>query len=592
MKNHLACLLLFLFIVSFSYALINDSISLIVDRERGIVEGVLGRRVDKYLSRISPFGFSGALLVAKSGNIMLNKGYGVAIRSLNVPNTSETVFSTGSVTKQFTAAGIMKLEMRRKLSTDDPISKFFKNVPREKKGITIHHLLTHTSGVVNFTGMDYERAARDETVQKILDAPLLFKPGERFGYSNAGYSMLAAIIEKVSRKSYEEFLNEQLFKPAGMEFTGYRMPQWDKRVVAHWYVGDKDNGTPLEKSYPYWNLLGNGGILSTIGDMYKWHIALNTDEIISAEVKKKIFTPYLNDYGYGWDVLKTEHGTLIQHDGGSLLGNSAEMRRYIDADVVTILFCNQSYGRKPLFEVVRDNIETLVFGGNVVMPPSVITLDNESLKKFEGKYLLSSGGELDVEAKGGGLVVHPKEEDAITTFFSIEKADSGVLKELNKLSVSIFEAALKGDYKPFGEVLFNKEKRLERVRQFIEMRIRRYKKRTGEIQNVIAVGTFPSGIGEESEVRTCIQLKGEKGSIFFEMLWRDKKNIGIGPLMSALDTSIAFMATSRNEFAGYRLDLAYNVRISLNVGGSGFVKGLTVHGKDRELSASKVEEGK
>ena len=119
---------------------------------------------------------------------------------------------------------------------------------------------------------------------------------------------------------YEEFLNKEVFGPAGMKFTGYRIPAWDVKTVAHWYVGQTDNGTPLEKDYPYWNLIGNGGILSTTGDMYKWHQALMGNEVLSEEARAKLYTPYLDDYAYGWDVLDTDRGTLIQHDGAEHAG--------------------------------------------------------------------------------------------------------------------------------------------------------------------------------------------------------------------------------------------------------------------------------
>ncbi len=554
-----------------------------------IVEGELGNKIDRYLRRITPFGFSGALLVAKDGKIILNKGYGMAIRSENIPNTSETVFSTGSITKQFTAAGIMKLEMQGKLSTDDPITKFFEKVPEEKETITLHHLLTHTSGVINYTGMDYETAKRDETAREILDAPLLFKPGERFEYSNAGFSLLAAVIEKVSGKGYEEYLYEHLFKPTGMKFTGYRLPKWEKKVVAHWYVGEKDNGIPLEKPYPYWNLLGNGGILSTTGDMYKWHLALKEDNILSPGAKEKMFTPFLNDYGYGWDVLKTDRGILIQHDGGSDLGNSAEIRRYIDADVVTILFCNQSFGRRALFGPIRDKIEALAFGGDVVIPPSVIALDTEKLRKFEGTYRLSSGGHLEADIENGRLTIKAKSQDAINALFFPEKAAPGLFKDLNKLAVSVFEAALKGDYKPFENVLQDKERRLERVRQLIEMRIKRFKERTGEIQEVKVFGTLPSDYGGKDVVMTQVQLKGEKGSIYFSLYWRNKMNIGVGPLMSIQETSVPFMPMSSTEFAGYHLGMAKNISLGFGVDSSGAITGISVHNPSGDLSARKTK---
>lgn len=552
-------------------------------KKKEIVKGELGKKIDQYLTRITPFGFSGALLVAKKGEIILNKGYGMAIRSTRSFNTSETVFSTGSITKQFTAAGIMKLEMQGKLNTSDLIAKFFKDVPEDKKQITLHHLLTHTSGVINYTGMDYEEAHRDETAKKVLEAPLLFKPGERFEYSNAGYSLLAAIIEKVSGKAYETFLNENLFKPAGMQFTGYRMPEWDKKVVAHWYVGEKDNGIPLDKPYPYWNLLGNGGILSTTQDMYKWHLALMGDTILSAEAMKKIVTPFLNDYGYGWDVLKTKRGTLIQHDGGSMLGNSAEIRRYINAGVVTILFCNQSFEGRALFGPIRDKIETLAFGGDVEIPPSVITMDAKRLQTFEGAYILSSGDCLEVKRKGGGLSIKAIGQDAVNMLFVPEKTDFSNYNELGKLSRTIFEAALKGNYKPFADVLFNKERRQERVREFIETRIQMHQKRTGEIRKVLALGTLPSDFNGEEVAMTIVRLKGERGSIFFGLYWRDRMNIGIGPMMSSPEFSISFMPMSDTEFAGYHLGIARNVSLSFSLDDKGVVEGLNVHKQDRDL---------
>jgi CubicO group peptidase (beta-lactamase class C family) len=554
-----------------------------------IEEGELGKKIDRYLRQITPFGFSGALLVAKDGEIVLNKGYGMAIRSQNIPNTSETVFSTGSITKQFTAAGIMILEMQGKLSTDDPITKFFAKVPEEKKAITIHHLLTHTSGVINYTGMDYEKAERDETARKILDAQLLFKPGERFEYSNAGFSLLAAIIEKVSGKGYEEFLHEHLFEPAGMKFTGYRLPKWEKKVVAHWYVGEKDNGIPLDKPYPYWNLLGNGGILSTTEDMYKWHLALKGDKILSAEAKKKIFTPFLNDYGYGWDVLETERGILIQHDGGSMLGNSAEIRRYIDAEVVTILFCNQSYGRRALFNPVRDKIETLAFGGDVVVPPSVINMDKEKLRKFEGTYSLSREGHLKAGIESGKLTIKAEGQDAMNALFFPEKASLGLFKDLNKLSVSVFEAALKGDYKPFESILQDRERRKGPVKDLIEMRIRRYKEKTGDIKEVKVFGTLPSDFGGADTVMTTVQLKGERGSIFFNLYWREKMNVGVGPSMGIQQISVPFLLMSGAEFAGYNLGMAKNIRLSFDVDNGGTVTGLIVHNQGGDLSAKKVK---
>ncbi len=552
-----------------------------------IVRGELGEKLDTYLTRITPFGFSGALLVAKDGEVVLNKGYGMAIRSEDIANTSNTVFSTGSITKQFTAAGIMKLEMMGKLDTEDLLSKYFDNVPEDKKDITLHHLLTHTSGVVGGVGGDFEKALRDETVQKVFDEPLHFDPGEEFSYSNAGYSLLAAIIEKVSDQPYEEFMHSNIFKPAGMGFTGYRIPEWTKKVVAHWYVGDKDNGTPLEKPYPYWNYIGNGGILSTTMDMYRWHLALLGNDVLSDEAKTKIFTPFLNEYGYGWDVLEREMGTLIQHDGGSMLGCSAEMRRYIDADIVTILFCNQSYGRGALFEPIRGKIEALVFGGEVELPPAVKTVDPEALKRYQGEYKLTSGGAFSVSHRGEALLVGLNGQDAVNAMFNVGKDDAEMFEWVRDLSEKIFVSAIRGDFEEFGKVLSARERRMAPVRELIQMRLERYKQRTGKILEAKSRLTLPSEFDGQKSAMTIIELKGEKGSIYFALYWQDMKNIGVAPSMGVPDLTFPFLPLSETGFAGYHLDMARNFRMSFQADGEGNVEGLICENEEATLKALK-----
>ena len=552
--------------------------------EAGVIQGELGKKLDDYMTRITPFGFSGALLVAKDGEIILNKGYGVAIRAREVSNTEETVLNTGSLTKQFTAAGIMKLEMLGKLDTRDPLSKHLEGVPPDKEKITLHHLLTHTSGVIGGTGDDYVMAQRDETVKKILEAPLEFQPGERFQYSNAGFTTLAAIIEKVSGQTYEAFLNEYLFTPAGMSFTGYRLPKWDDRVVAHWYVGDQDNGTPLEKPYPSWNVIGNGEILSTTEDMYRWHLALLGDKILSEEAKKKLYTPFLNDYAYGWDALQTPRGLLIQHDGGSGLGSSAEMRRYIDAGIVTVVMCNQSYrGGGVLFSPIRDKIETLAFDGNVPLPPAVVPTEPTSLARFEGTYRLESGGELVASLDRGVLTVTPRGQEAINALVS-GGADPAAYRDANQRSAAVFKGALIDDYKPFEEALDRKEE-LDRVRRFIKMRMDRYRNETGTISHVEIKGTSPF---EENLLATTVELKGERGGILLRLIWEEGHIVGMEPTRSRAVGVTPLQPISGTDFAGYDLALAKSVRVAFTTDRHGSPTSMLVGHSDNRVKAQRV----
>ena len=204
-----------------------------------VVDGAMGAEIDRWLTAAD---FRGNLLVARRGVILFCKGYGKSDREDGVPYDRSTVFSIGSITKQFTAAAILKLEMQGKLHVEDTLSKHLPGVPEDKRAITLHHLLTHTSGLESDFAGDFEPVGRDEYVRRILASKLRSKPGEIWFYANSGYSLLGAIVELVSGKPYEQFLRENLFLPAGMKETGYRLPHWDLRRIAVGYKDGKRRG--------------------------------------------------------------------------------------------------------------------------------------------------------------------------------------------------------------------------------------------------------------------------------------------------------------------------------------------------------------
>ncbi|HYE73398.1 MAG TPA: serine hydrolase domain-containing protein, partial [Blastocatellia bacterium] len=235
------------------------------------------QKLGALMTRVAANGFSGAILVAKDGQIIFNQAYGMADQAKGVANTTETLFDIGSIGKQFTAAAIMKLEMLGKLNTNDPINKYLDGVPQDKQAITIHQLLTMTSGIKSSLTMNIRKGEpstlndKEARLKELLNARLELPPGKGFKYSNGGYNLLAAIVEKASGQTYEQFAYENLFKPAGMKSTGfvnssYKIPDWDKKTVAHVYSGETDNGIP---NAPTWFVRGPGGIFTTTGDLYK-----------------------------------------------------------------------------------------------------------------------------------------------------------------------------------------------------------------------------------------------------------------------------------------------------------------------------------
>lgn len=294
-----------------------------------------------YLSAREAEGFSGAVLVARGDTILLERGYGFldAARSRRV--AADSVFTTGSITKQFTAAAILKLEMLKVLSTDDRLSKHLPGVPPDKQTITLHHLLTHTAGLPQASGDDLEPIQRDAFVTLVLRRPLA-QPIGTYAYSNVGYSLLAAVVERVSRQPYERFVAEQLFEPAGMRLTGYSRQQWDPATLARGIADDgSDRGTfgevAMPNGLPGWHLLGNGGILSTARDMFRWHLALAGTSILNDAAKAKLVRPWVDEgggshYGYGWSVEDTPFGRLVSHNGGNPYF-FADLLRYTDSGV-------------------------------------------------------------------------------------------------------------------------------------------------------------------------------------------------------------------------------------------------------------------
>lgn len=295
-------------------------------------ENSLENRLESYIDECNKNGVSASILVAKDGDILYNGGVGQRNKTENLPVTKETIFTTGSLTKQFTATAILKLQEEAKLSVNDSISKFLEGVPKDKHDITIHQLLTHSSGVVGNLGygVDFVPISKEEFLNQVYNSPLDFEPGKQYSYSNVGYSILAMIIEKISQTDYETYLQKNLFQQAGMQHTGYLSPIWDTAQIAHGYKCGEDWGTHLLKwqadsNQISWHLKGNGGILSNPSDLYKWYISLNENKIISKKSFEQLTFSHVKEnesgdshYAYGWAIMNSDRNTkIIAHNGSN-----------------------------------------------------------------------------------------------------------------------------------------------------------------------------------------------------------------------------------------------------------------------------------
>lgn len=371
----------------------------------------LKARINDFLSESALNGFSAAVLVTKDGQPLVSKGYGFSDKAQNIKNTVDTVFDIASLTKQFTAAAIMTLVEQGKLNLADPISHFFEDSSAEKANVTIHQLLTHSAGFDEYSGGDFKKLSKSEFLKQVLHSKLTFKPGSEQSYSNVGYSVLAAIIEQTSKMPYENYLQKYLFKPAAMTQTGYLLPKWNMNTVAHAYqYSIKDIGTMLERYQENgvsWNLLGNGGIHSSMTDLSKWDRALNGGKIISKESLILLYTPHVANSqstysnGYGWRIKTNEIGSkVITHSGSNAWFYSVIY--FLPDEGITILFSTNVSDRYDSVTWVAAKIRKMVFEPEYVPSPieqAPVVISNELAAKVNNQNMESFLSKIQLRLK-------------------------------------------------------------------------------------------------------------------------------------------------------------------------------------------------
>jgi CubicO group peptidase (beta-lactamase class C family) len=382
------------------------------------------RKVDEYMSAaVRVNRFSGAVLVARDGQPVVNRGYGMANIELGVPNTPQTVFRIGSVTKQFTGMAIVMLQERGKLSVNDPICKYLSDCPQAWQPITIKNLLTHTAGIPNYTEFpDFMKTAAAETTSgeltnRFRDKPLQFALGEKYAYSNSGYYLLGTIIERASGKSYADFLQENIFSPLGMKQTGYDSPVRIIKNRAAGYARTNEgfiNAAPISMSTAY----SAGALYSTVEDMLLWDQALYTEKLVSRKSLDEAFTPFKSNYGYGWSIGKRYDRQVIAH-GGGIFGFSSYIARY-PADRVTVIVLSNVEGA-PSGEIAN-NLSAIVFGARYEIPAErkEIQVAAKTLEKYVGQYQLTPQLVLNVTFEQGKLLAQISTQPKLELFAESE----------------------------------------------------------------------------------------------------------------------------------------------------------------------------
>jgi CubicO group peptidase (beta-lactamase class C family) len=349
-------------------------------------------RMDVIARTSAAQGFMGAVLVAKDGKVLFDKGFGSANLEWQIPNDGDTKFRLASVTKQFTATAILLLQERGKLRLDAPVKTYLPDAPAAWDKVTVFNLLTHSAGIPNFTSFDgFDKTKTlpttvSDLIARFRDKPLDFAPGEQFKYSNSGYTVLTAIIEKVSGQSYPDFIVENLFKPLGMNASGY---DTHAAILAHrasGYSSGRDglvNAEYVDMSIPQ----GAGGLYSTTHDLLKWHAGLWGGKLLKPESLAAMRTPFKGNYAFGNIVVTRDGATTIGH-GGGIEGFDTWLGYDPDRKISVVVLANIDGDTS---SKIGRSMMTLARGGTITLPSErkAVPVPAATLKTYEGTYAIT-----------------------------------------------------------------------------------------------------------------------------------------------------------------------------------------------------------
>ena len=367
--------------------------------------------------------FMGTVLVARGSDVLLSKGYGSANLEWDIPNTPTTKFRLGSITKQFTAASILMLEERGKLKLDDPIKKYVPEAPAAWEPITIFNLLTHTSGIPNFTNLPEYKTLKLEatpvakTIAVVRDKPLDFSPGEKMSYSNSGYLVLGYVIERITGASYEKFVTDNIFVPLGMKDSGYDS---NTAIIAHRAAGYTSSAAgPVNADYVHMSVPHAAGALySTTEDLLRWEQGLFSGKLISATSLAKMTTPFKSDYAFGVMVQTAGGRKVIQH-GGGIEGFNTFLAYYPDTKLTVAVLANLN-GQAP--NQIAATLADLAHGGTVQLTSErkEIALPVATLAKYVGTYEVAPGVNMLMRLVGDHLTTQLGGQRQIPVFAESE----------------------------------------------------------------------------------------------------------------------------------------------------------------------------
>ncbi|MEI7768633.1 MAG: serine hydrolase domain-containing protein [Chloroflexales bacterium] len=319
-------------------------------------------QMDTYLGQIAAQGnFSGSVLVAYQGQLLVRKGYGLANQELNIPAGVLTRYRLASVSKPLTALAVMQLMQAGKVNLSASACTYLRDCPAAWGAITVHDLLAHTSGLQNYTDflafadVETKPATPDEVIARFHDLPLEFTPGSAYHYTNSNYVVLGRLIEDVSGEAYPAYMRAHIFGPLGMFNTGYDTGDGAALSGTRGYIGIGTPATPINTS----NLFAAGSLFSTVDDLYTLAQALDAGTLLPLDVLAQMYTPNLFNYGYAWKIESRFNHRVIYHPG-LMSGAVTYIGRYPDDGLTVIVLSNNEYTNAG---ATADYLAGLLLGG-------------------------------------------------------------------------------------------------------------------------------------------------------------------------------------------------------------------------------------
>ncbi|HTK69074.1 MAG TPA: serine hydrolase domain-containing protein [Candidatus Eisenbacteria bacterium] len=529
------------------------------------VVGPTAARIDSFMVAAADYGMAGTLLVERDGKVLLDKGYGIVDRAKKTHATATTPYLLGSLSKQFTAAAIYKLESQGKLHLTDSLGQWFPDAPVDKRGITIDELVHHTSGLPYLGRGDlYDSVSVDSMVRELFTYPLDFPPGTRYSYSSPGYNLLGVLVARASGRSFNEYLRREIFGPAGMTETGFvdETARWtgSKRTPSYSSV-DPDPDPKLYPAALASKVVGAGGVISTAGDLWKWEQALRSGRVLDAATTAKLFAPGVitgptSSYAGGWQVVQSQRKTTVIMHAGDIGGFNTDMRRMVDEHATIIFLSNTRDAGRGYRDIVPYRVTQILFGPEPTMPPARTHVAESALKRWNGPIPVAPGVTVDAKARGGQVWLTARTQDGMFALAGADSVARAQAPQINRLAETATLPLLSGQTAGLDSIF--SPSLVETAHPYF---FQLWKAVSDSIGGITEHEVIGSTVSPPNGARSLIRVTGPKGSRVMTLDWLGGKLVQSSPIPDD-GLTLRFQPESDETLSRYDLWAGRIVRVA------------------------------